>query len=154
MTEPTTAPDDNPAPVPATERASRPTARWHQRRFPLVAMVGVLLVGCFLGAGVTAFGALVVSLVHHGHDDRMERRGDPARTAWSRGAAAAKARAASATGAAPAAATARCRPRRRRRARRRPVPDRLTRRYGGPHGYQPCCRGQADDWTVTQVIAR
>ncbi|WP_344126556.1 hypothetical protein, partial [Luedemannella flava] len=77
MTEPTTAPDDNPAPVPATERASRPTARWHQRRFPLVAMVGVLLVGCFLGAGVTAFGALVVSLVHHGHDDRMERRGDP-----------------------------------------------------------------------------
>jgi hypothetical protein len=79
MTDPTTTPDDEPTAVPAAEPPAPVTPQatpWYSRRFPLFAVVVVLLAGCFLGAGVTAFGAIVVSHVHREHV-KVERPGEP-----------------------------------------------------------------------------
>ncbi|GIE90195.1 hypothetical protein [Actinoplanes regularis] len=50
--------------VPAGPPAGPGRARWRGRRAPILAVAAALLLGCVLGAGVTAVGGAVVG--HHG----------------------------------------------------------------------------------------
>jgi hypothetical protein len=77
-TEPTstiTGMADGPAAAPP-----RPVGpRWWTRRVPLLLTAAALLLGCFLGAGVTAVGAFVVGEGLGGgdrHHSRNDGRGD------------------------------------------------------------------------------
>ncbi|GAA4587920.1 hypothetical protein BJY16_008382 [Actinoplanes octamycinicus] len=56
---------------------ARPAGSWRGRRVPLLATVAALLLGCVLGAGVTAIGAAVAG--HHrggGHHDQVGPAGN------------------------------------------------------------------------------
>jgi hypothetical protein len=48
--------------------------RWYQRRVPLLVTAAVLLLGCVLGCGIAAVGALVIG--HHGDRGRFSRVDD------------------------------------------------------------------------------
>lgn len=86
-TEPQPEPVAAPAAVPvAAPAAAAPVAavpapaagHWWNRRVPLVIIGVALLLGCVLGAGVTAVGALVGSAWHgddRGHGTRDDRFG-------------------------------------------------------------------------------
>jgi hypothetical protein len=75
-----------PAPAaagPVNEPAARPAGgRWWNRRVPLLVIGAALVLGCLLGGGVVAVGALVGDFHggddrgHFSRDDRADRRGN------------------------------------------------------------------------------
>jgi len=82
---PSTAPADQPGPRTTrwwNRRTTRPAgAHWWNRRVPLLLTAAALLLGCVLGGGVVAVGALVGDGHHgdgrgHSRDERAGGRGD------------------------------------------------------------------------------
>jgi hypothetical protein len=84
MADETSRPDDIDQPVAVPVAPVR--TRWWNRRTPLLLTGAALLLGCVLGAGVAAVGALVIGGDHHGdgrgfsnRDERGDGRDDARR---------------------------------------------------------------------------
>jgi hypothetical protein len=77
MADETSRPDDIDQPVAVPVAPVR--TRWWNRRTPLLLTGAALLLGCVLGAGVAAVGALVIGGDHHGDGrgfSNRDERGD------------------------------------------------------------------------------
>jgi hypothetical protein len=70
-----------PADEPAAGQPRPAGARWWNRRVPLLVTAATLLLGCVLGAGVVAVGALAVAVGGHG-DDRGHSNRDERGFGW------------------------------------------------------------------------
>jgi hypothetical protein len=82
MADETTRPDDIDQPV--AEPVAPVRTRWWNRRTPLLLTGAALLLGCVLGAGVAAVGALVIGGGHHGDGHGYSNRDERGDGRWGR----------------------------------------------------------------------